>query len=32
MKSFEKSIILAVYLKVAAGNVKYVFIIDILVN
>ena len=32
MKSFEKSITLAVYFKVAAGNVKYIFIIDILVN
>ena len=29
---FPKSITLAVTLKVAAGNVKYIFNIDILVN
>ena len=28
----KKSITLAVYLKVAAGNVKYILIIDMLVN
>ena len=32
MKSLEKSITLAVSLKVAAGNVKYIFNIDILAN
>ena len=31
MKSLEKSITLAVSLKVAAGNVKFIFIIDIFV-
>ena len=32
MKTLEKSITLAVSLKVAVGNVKYIFNIDILVN
>ena len=32
MKPLEKSMTLAVSLKVAVGNVKYVFNIDILVN
>ena len=32
MKSSEKSVTLAVYLKVAVGNVKCIFNIDILVN
>ena len=32
MKSLEKSITLAVSLKIADGNVKYIFNIDTLVN
>ena len=32
MKSLEKSITLAFSLKVAVGNVKYIFNIDVLVN
>ena len=32
MKSLEKSITLAVSLKVVLGNVKYIFNVDILVN
>ena len=32
MKPLEKSITLAICLKVAAGNVKYILNIDILVN
>ena len=32
METSEKSITLAVSLKVAVGNVKYIFNIDILVN
>ena len=32
MKPLEKSITLAVSLKVAVGNVKYIFDIDILIN
>ena len=32
MKPLKKSITLAISLKVAVGNVKYIFNIDILVN